>query len=388
MKTLPPFAFNIALFAGIAFQNPFLVLYFQSLGFTGAQIGLLAGIGPVITLLAVPLWTGLADARHRHKLVMSAALLMGAVSVAALGFFDSFVPILAAVILLAICFSPVTSFADSATMFMLAARKEMYGRVRLGGTFGYAVAASLAGLVVQNYGLKFAFWGCALIWFIALILSQKLNYSPVRVSGSTVAGMRDLLANRRWLLFLAIAFVGGFGFSAMANYFLPLMKQVGANESTMGIALTIGTVAEVPIFFFGNTLLRRLKPSGLLMLAVVMTAVRMLLYVVSTAPEFVLFSQLLNGFTFPAMWLAGVAYADQHAPAGKSASAQGMFGTMVFGVGPAVGGFIGGPLLESIGARGLYLVFTIVVLATLALVAFLQKRLPPEKNPAAEMTAQ
>jgi PPP family 3-phenylpropionic acid transporter len=319
---------------------------------------------------------------------MSSALGMGIVSAAALGFFDSFVPILIAVILMAIFFSPVGSFADSATMFMLAERKEMYGRVRLGGTFGFGVAASLAGLVVQNNGLKFAFWGCALIWFIALILSQKLVYNPAKANGSTTAGMRDLLANRRWLLFLAIAFVGGFGFSAMANYFLPLMKQVGANESTMGIALTIGTFAEVPIFFFGNALLRWLKPSGLLFFAVLMTALRMVLYAVSATPEFVLVFQLLNGLTFPALWLAGVAYADRHAPAGRSASAQGMFGTMVFGVGPAVGGFIGGPLLESIGGRGLFLVFAVVVLVTLAIVALLQKRLPPEPQPAREIAAQ
>jgi uncharacterized membrane protein YfcA len=53
-----------------------------------------------------------------------------------------------------------------------------------------------------------------------------------------------------------------------------------------------------------------------------------------------------------------------------------VLGAMVFGFGMAVGGFVGGPLMESQGGRGLYLVFGVVVLVTVAMVAFVQSRLP------------
>jgi PPP family 3-phenylpropionic acid transporter len=173
-----------------------------------------------------------------------------------------------------------------------------------------------------------------------------------------------------------VAFAGGAGLAAFNNYLFPYMKEMGANESTMGLALVAGTISEIPTLFFGHRLIKRLKSYGLLMLSMVVTGLRMLLLAASRTPSLVLLIQLLNGLTFPAMWVAGVSYADENAPAGMSTTAQGLFSAIVFGFGMAVGGLIGGPLLESIGGRGLYLVFGATVLVIVAIVALIQGRLP------------
>jgi PPP family 3-phenylpropionic acid transporter len=376
MRKLWPFTFNFLLFAAIAFVAPFIVLYYQGLGFTGTQIGLLTGIVPLITLVSAPLWTGLADATHRYRLLMSLGLLVGVITTIVFPFLNAFVPVFVTAVLLYIFVAPATPLADSATMFMLADEKEMYSRIRLGATLGFGIAAFISGLLVQNYGLRFAFWGCATLFLPGLIVSQKLVYGQLEAEIPVKGSARTLLTN----LFLVVAFAGGLGNAAYNNYLFPYMKELGANESTMGLTLTVGMVSEIPILFFGNRLIRYFKSYGLLMLSMAVTGLRMLLFAASGTPSLVLFFQLLHGLTFPAMWVAGVSYADENAPAGMSATAQGLFSAMVMGFGTAVGGFVGGLLLESISGRGLYLVFGIAVLTIVAIVALIQRRLPAEKE--------
>lgn len=43
----------------------------------GAESGVIGGTAPLLTL-DVPFWKGLAGSTHRHRLVMSMAILMGA----------------------------------------------------------------------------------------------------------------------------------------------------------------------------------------------------------------------------------------------------------------------------------------------------------------------
>ncbi len=381
MKKTWPFTLNFLLFATMAFVLPFLALYYQSLDFTGAQIGLLMGLSPLITLVSAPLWTGIADKTRRHRLIMNLALMLSVIILFAFPWFQAFAPILLLAILYNAFYAPVSSFVDSATMFMLGDKKELYGRVRLGGTLGFGLAAWVAGVFVQNYGLKYAFWGGGILLLLAFLVSQKLVYGQLKTGVSIKQGVRTLLANRRWFLFLTLALTSGFALAAVNTYLFPYLQELGANESTMGLALTLGTLSEIPVLFFGHRLLKRFKPNGLLMLAMTMTGIRLVLLAAASSPELVLMLQLLNGLTFPAIWVAGVAYADENAPAGMRTTAQGLFNATVFGLGAAVGGFVGGPLLESWGGHSLYLIYGIIVLIVVAGVALLQKRLRAVQQP-------
>ena len=380
MKQASAFAFYLLYYAALAALGPFIVLYYRQLGFTGAQIGLLAGMSPLITLVGAPFWTGIADATRRHRLVMSLAIVVAVVLALIFPSLKTLSPVVLLIALYSFFTAPIVSLSDSATMSMLASEKAMYGRVRLGGTIGWGLAAPVAGMLVQAYGLKLAFWGYAALMCLALIVSQRFVFSQSAAGTSLQGGIRTLLTNRRWVLFLAMAFVGGMGLITINNYLFAYMEELKASETTMGIALTISTLSELPVLFFADRLLKRFKAHGLLVLAMTVTGVRLLLYAAFNFPAGVLVFQVLNGLTFPAAVVAGVSYADENAPAGMSATAQGLFGAMFMGFGAAAGGFIGGFLLEGIGGRGMYLVFGVMVLVGIAFITLIERRQLAEQH--------
>jgi PPP family 3-phenylpropionic acid transporter len=373
------FAFNFLLFAGFALLSPFFVLYLQSIGFTGAEIGVMAGITPLVTFFGATFWTGLADLTRRHRLIMTVGMAIEVAGYILFPFLRGFLLVMPAMVVINFFFAPVPAFADNAAMFMLGEKKEYFGRIRLGGTIGFALAGPLAGVLIGAFGLRAGFWSAALAFLLALFISRGFVHAPSHASPPTRAGIRILLSDPRWILFLIVSLSAGMSLAAANNYLLPFMKELGAETSTMGIALAIGAVTEIPMLFFGHHLLRRLKPHRLFMLAMAVTAIRLLLFGVCNTPALILLVQLLCGFAFSAMWIAGVAYTNEHAPEGMSATAQALFGATVVGFGTALGGFLGGILLGSLGGRGVFLIFGCIVMATVLIAALLEKRLAPER---------
>jgi MFS transporter, PPP family, 3-phenylpropionic acid transporter len=375
------FTFNAFFFAGLATIVPFLVLYYQSLGFSGARLGLLVGITPLVFTVSAPFWTGVADATQRHRLVMTLSLATVAIALVIFPYVTTYAATLLVAVLLYMFAAPIPSLADSASLFQLADEKQMYGRIRLGGTLGFGLAAPVMGALAQAYGLRLTFFTAAGLLLMALLISQSFVYNPAKSTTSTGRSALTLLKEPHSFLFLVLAFSGGLAFSAANNYLFPYLKELGASETIMGWTLTIGVIVEIPILFFGHRLIQRFGSYRLLLLGLTITGVRLLLFALADSPNLVLLLQLLVGLTFPIVWVAGVAYADENAPPGMNATAQGLFGATIFGFGAAVSGFSGGVLLANLGGRTMFFLFGVTVLIILAITSLIKARLPV-KQPA------
>lgn len=376
MKKIYPFSFYLLYYGANACILPYVILYYQSLGFSGAQIGLLFAISPLITLFGAPFWTGLADTSHRHKLIMSITIL-GSIGLAVLfPFVKTITAVFVLLSLFSIMVAPINSFADTATLTMLGDQKNMYGRVRVGGTIGWGMIAPIAGIVIARYGLSWAFWSYAALLFIGFFVSQQFVYGQVKQQVSIRSGMRELFSDRRMVLFLSTAFVTGMALTSINSFLSAYLNELGISRSILGFALSIATFAEFFVLFFGDRLLARLKPHGLLVLAMFATTLRLFLYAVFHTAAGILAFQLINGFTFAALWMAGVSYINENAPPGLLATTQGVFGAAVFGFGSAAGGFIGALLLERVGGAQMYVIFGTLMLIALIVYLLLERRLP------------
>ena len=381
MKKIWPFSFYFLYFAAFASLLPFFVLFYQGLGFNGTQIGLLTGVPPLITLVGAPFLAGLADSTRRHRLIMGLGITVAIGVMLIMPSVKVFAIVFILIVVFNIFMSPVSPLADSATMSMLGEERAMYGRIRMGGTIGWGLMAPIAGTVVENHGLRLAFLIFSVVMLVNLFVSQKLSFGKAEDQPLGHGGLRTLLAKRQWVFFLVVAFLGGVGVFSVASYLFPYMAELGANESQMGIALTISTLTEVPVFFFGHRLVRRFGSYRLFMFGLILIGIRSLLYGAIGSPFQIYIIQAFGGMIFPVMWLAGVSYADENSPPGLKSTAQGVFGAMTFGIGAALGGFIGGLLLESLGGRAMFFVLGIVILAGLVLIEGIKRLLPREETP-------
>src|ERR1700690_1090633 len=278
------FTFYLLFFAGAVAIYNYFALYFQQVGIWGVQIGVLMGTASLISIFAGPLWSGLADASHRHRLVLFIAIVGNVIAIFLFPIYHTFLPFLLLMIIQSLFGGPIVSMVDNATMSMLGDEKEMYGRVRVGGTIGWGVAAPIVGVIVARHGLQWNFSIYAVMVLIALVAVQQLRFGQRTLRTSFLNGMRELLTNRKWTVFLTIVFIAGSGSAVISNYLFIYLQKIGTSPAWMGWAVTISTAAELPSLLVAHRLMKRMGSQGLLTLGLAVTALRCGLYGLVNVP--------------------------------------------------------------------------------------------------------
>ena len=354
MATARPKAVYALYYGALACLVPFMTLYYQQKGLSGAQIGVLAGIVPLITLASAPFWGGIADATRRHRAVL--LLTIGGLwaSVLLLYFVSGFPAMLAAVVLYAVFVGPIAPLIDNAVLSLLGERRAQYGRVRVWGAVGWGGAALLLGPVLQRAGLAWAFYGFLGFMALCFVVVARLPMAPDVVRTAYRAGLGILLRKRRFLLLLFVTLVYGMGIGVLLSYQFLYLEQLGASRTLMSLTLAASTLSEIPFWFLSAPLMARFGVNKLIAFGLAVAVVRLFALSLMGAPWLALPISLLHGPSFAVLWAAGVADADVAAPAGLGATAQGLFSAALNGLGSALGGFIGGPAAEIIGFERLF----------------------------------
>ncbi|MEA3441831.1 MAG: major facilitator superfamily domain-containing protein 6 [Chloroflexota bacterium] len=358
-------AFYFCFYAAAAALFPFLVLYYDSLGLSGYQIGLLAGILPLVTLFSAPLWGGLADRSQRHRSLLLTAIFTTILTVFLLSKSSAFIWLIPLVVIFAFFIAPIMPIVDNSVMELIADQKDRYGKLRLWGSIGWGVASPFIGWFIERSGLSWAFYGYMILMSASLLIAVQLTVSQAGIGSKFWVGLRSLLSNPGWALFLFAVFVFGFGSAVINNYLFLYMDDLGASKTLMGLSLMFATISEVPVLYFSGRLLNRFGYIGMMIFAMSLLAIRLLAYSLIQNPFLVLFAQLLHGPAYSALWVSGVFYAANNAPRGLGATAQGLFAGVLLGLSAAVGAFAGGILYENIGSAAMFrLVGFFVVLGT------------------------
>ena len=145
-------------FGALGALVPFFTVYLQQIGLSGAQIGLVGSIPPLLSLVANPFWSGLADRYNLHRTVLVVCALGAGLMAIPFTLTTDFGWILVTVVVMIFFRTPVSPLIDAAVLQLSRKANVDYGRQRLWGSIGFTFVSMFLGLWLASDNLVMIFW--------------------------------------------------------------------------------------------------------------------------------------------------------------------------------------------------------------------------------------
>jgi nucleoside transporter len=382
------------------------------LGFTGAQVGAILGLAGSIGAIASPFIAGqFADRYFSTERFLALLLALGGVLKWVTAAQTGYSAWLVLSILYSVVYMPTLALSNSLAFSHLEDRGH-FGKVRVWGTIGW-IAASwvfpmlylqtdlrlhwmppfLTGPELPNVTARLADslrFSALISWGYALFC-LALPHTPPRKEGVeklAFAKAFRLLGERSFLVLV----LASLPISVIHQvYFLqtpPFLSSLGLLDSQIGPAMTIGQFSEIFIMALLGLLLVRLGFRNVIALGALAYFVRYTIWSYPTLPVGLLVaSQFLHGICYACFFAAAYIYTDRVAPADVRHSAQTVFGILILGGGPVLGGMLSGWLADTYARSGSQVdygaLWRVVSLIGLAAAVFFWTSFRERKAPAA-----
>jgi MFS family permease len=357
-------------FAAAGAFIPFLNVYFVELGLNGRQVGWLAALPPLVTLLLVPNLTALADRRRRRRRAAQIALVGLGLALLGLRWPDHFLTLAPLMFFYALCYSPILPLADSITAGMAQRYQLDYGQMRLWGSLGYAVSNVASGWVWQQVGYGWMFLAAGVLFLPLTGVVETLEEIPTDEGedGGEERPWRVLARDRGLLALLAAAFLTGVSFTMTITFEGIYMSHLGGGELAIGLLFGLAALFELPTMHYSGALGRRIGRRRVLLISFILLGSAYLAYTQAATPGQLALLGILRGLGFGLFFPTGVALAARRA--GKwAATAQAALAAATFGLAPLLANPAGGALFDAVGPASVFLAgATAVGLAALLMI--------------------
>ena len=347
--------------------NPFIFVYLSELGLTGQQVGLLASLAPVMTmLLATPL-SSLADRNQWRVRLLQASMIGSALIVFLLQFPTVFNEIAVLMLFSAILSSPKMSIADSLIARMAQRNKLNYGGMRLWGSLGFALSALAFGAIWQVFGFKPMFVVGSLLYLPLIFISGKLEEGPVTVKNERKP-VSHLFQDRGIVLLLVATFLSGVANSLSMTFGGIYARFLGGGDLLIGMMIAFGAFAELPMMFFSDRISKRLHNANTVIIAYGLMTLAYVGYILVPTAEALPYFSILKGLGYGLWFTGNVRLVTERTPPEWASTAQSLLGVATFGLAPLVAGPLGGLIHDTISPAAVFgLAIVSLVLAALVL---------------------
>lgn len=350
-------AFNFFVYGAIAVYSTFFALYLQSVGMTTIEIGALMAGGPVVSIIANPLWGYLSDRIRNIRLILIIMLIGSMVIIQFVFLFQSYTLIYVCMLFFFFFQMPLFSQTNSLILNSIEGTAHKFGAFRLFGSLGWALMAVAAGPVIGQIGIE-RLW---VIYTAMMLLSLGFAFTLPKgeAKGAAHAGKvnyRSMFAKRSFLLFLMIGLVISIPNSINTTFIALYIKELGGEASLIGWSAFWSSIFEIPVFLLLDRYLKKNARTMVLCLVVIsmLFALRWLLMSGADTAQQIIFIQVLHCLTFGGYYYIGTQLTVLLVPAEFRASGQAVYALTWGGLSGIAAGIIGGVMFEEAGPRAMY----------------------------------
>lgn len=366
-------AFYYALFcAAISFCS----VYLLGKGFSNSSIGMVIAIGNVISVLLQPFLSSYSDSHPSVPLSRIVSLLMGTIILLILSLFviSGGTWVLAAMaVIIGLTMTLMPLINSLAFVYKGEGISINYGIGRGSGSISYAIISFALGQLVSAFSsdiLPVASLLMALFLGLAVVFYQKPNVkreeTRVIEKKENAISMRQFIKEYKlFTVFLVGVTLVYLDHSFINNFFIQIIRNVGGNESSMGVAVAFASALEIPTMFLYEQFERKFGAKKLFLISILGFAVKHVLTWYATNLVVLFVAQFFQMFGFALFASSGVYLTNRLIASKDRVKGQSMF-TMAQTIATVIAAVIGGVMLDAYGVK--IALFTTMVLTLIGVV--------------------
>lgn len=371
---------NFLVMAGMTMITPFLALYLkQDFGLTdeheiGVWAGLIFASNFVTSFVFQPVWGKLADRYGRKVMLLRSGFGMAIVMVL-MGFAVAPWQLL----LLRMANGTISGFVPAAVSLVSSTTPKdrmgfAMGTLQSGGTAGAILGPFIGGLMADQFGYRPIFYITGALLFMASTVSWILikesfdkKVAAARPQTGVLAGLRDLLKIKQIPVLLSVTFLIQFAMLAPMQL-IPLYVEHlhGTTENLAFYAGFVGSVTGISNLFSAPLLGRlsdRIGSTRILLVSLLGAAIMLLPQAFVGSVGQLLVCRFLQGCFMGGLIPTVNSLIRKVTPDGKESRAFG-FNASAQALGNMVGPVVGGALSGFVGIEGLFVLSSVMLLAT------------------------
>ena len=343
------------------------------LGFSGSQIGMILGLAGSIGAIAAPFIAGqIADRYFSTERILAFLVTTGGMVKWYTALQTDYQSWLVLSILYSVLYMPTLALSNSITFAHIDDQENDFPKIRVWGTIGWIVASWVFPMIWLQTNLKIQLMPPFLVGSEVPDVTAKL-VDALKFSGaiSIIYGAfcfllpntppnkdasEKLAFKKAFELFkyssFSILVISSLAVSIIHQiYFLqtgPFLSHIGIPDSQIGPAMSIGQFAEILTMAYLGYFLKRLGFKKVITFGITAYFLRYAIFGTEFLPVWVMIiSQAFHGFCYAFFFAAAYVYVDKIAEDDVRHSAQTVFGIIILGGGPVIGGWLSGFLQES-----------------------------------------